>query len=156
MKGNLQLQFNHAIDFTQKFLQMGLSEPTLVTTPICFGWKAIHPSRPTTYNNFILGGFKNNNPSLKPYQTCSTNLPTPFRACNPSSFPPSYNVGGPNIPTSSVFKSNVHSSISSNVHSSISSTIVHSSVRSITPLPTSLSSFRSKFCTLSPLVNFNF
>jgi hypothetical protein len=59
MKGNLHLQFNHAIDFTQKFLQMGLNEPTLVTTPICFGWKAIHPSRPTTYNNFILGEFYN-------------------------------------------------------------------------------------------------
>jgi hypothetical protein len=57
MKGNLHLQFNHAIDFTQKFLQMGLSEPTLVTTLVCFRWKATHPSRPTTYNNFILGGF---------------------------------------------------------------------------------------------------
>ncbi len=56
MKGNLHLQFNHAIDFTQEFLQMGLSEPTLVTTPVCFGWKAIHLSRPTTNNNFILGG----------------------------------------------------------------------------------------------------
>jgi hypothetical protein len=61
MKGNLHLQFIHVIDFIEKLSQMGWSEVALVTTQVSFGWKAIHPSRPTTYNSFIWGGFLKNN-----------------------------------------------------------------------------------------------
>jgi hypothetical protein len=63
-----------------------------------------------------------------------------FRAYSLSSSSLSHIVGGPNIPTSSVSKSNIHSFVSS--------TIVHFSVRSIMPLPMFLGSSPSKLCTL--------
>jgi hypothetical protein len=96
MKGNLHLQLNHAIDFTQKLLQMGLTKPALVTTPLCFGWKVIHPSRPTTYNNFISGWFFNKKSFFKNLIKLVLQSYQPhFKACNPcfSSF--SYIVSSP-------------------------------------------------------------
>ncbi len=97
-----------------------------------FGWRAIHPlilGWLTTNNNFILGGLKKMSPFLLPlfFNLVLQTYQPHYKACNPSSSSPYCIFGVPNILVSSVFRNNMHSSISS--------AIAHSSVSSIVPSP---------------------